>query len=70
MHRLLESYLSEVAAHLSALPVVRRNEELREMRSHLLSAVEAYQERGETEAEADGFNSAAVRFVCHRSPTA
>ena len=34
------------------MPVARRNEELREMRAHLLSAVEAYQELGETEQEA------------------
>ncbi len=52
MHSLLENYLSEVAAHLGALPVARRNEELREMRAHLLSAVAAYQELGETEQEA------------------
>ena len=52
MHSLLETYLSEVAAHLRGLPVAGRNEELREMRAHLLSAVEAYQELGETEGEA------------------
>lgn len=54
MHSLLEEYLSEVAAHLSALPPSRRNEELREMRAHLLSASEAYQELGDTEQEAVG----------------
>ncbi len=52
MHALLETYLSEVADHLGALPVARRNEELREMRAHLLSSVEAYRELGETEQEA------------------
>ncbi len=52
MHSRLESYLSEVAARLKGLPAVRRNEELREMRGHLLSRVEAYQELGETEQEA------------------
>lgn len=52
MHSLLETYLSEVAAHLRSLPVAQRNEELREMRTHLLSAVEAYQELGETEGGA------------------
>ncbi len=52
MHSLLEAYLSEVAAHLSALPAERRDEELREVRAHLLSAAEAYQELGETEQEA------------------
>ena len=54
MHSLLEEYLAQVAAQLSPLPVARRNEELREIRAHLLSAVEAYRELGETEAEAVG----------------
>jgi len=42
MHSLLESYLAEVAAHLSALPAKQRNEELREMRAHLESVFAAY----------------------------
>lgn len=54
MHSLLEEYLAQVAAQLGPLPVGRRNEELREMRAHLLSAVEAYRELGETESEAVG----------------
>jgi hypothetical protein len=52
MHSLLESYLSEVAAHLSALPIKRRNEELREMRAHLENALIVSRERGQTEDEA------------------
>ena len=52
MHSLLENYLLEMAAQLSALPPPRRNEELREMRVHLENAIEAYQELGETEQEA------------------
>ncbi len=52
MHSLLESYLSEVAAHLSALPVKQRNEELREMRAHLENAVIVSRELGQSEEEA------------------
>jgi uncharacterized membrane protein len=52
MHSLLESYLSEVAAQLSALPVKRRNEELREMRAHLENAVVVSRELGQSEDEA------------------
>ena len=52
MHSLLEDYLSEVAAHLSALPVKQRNEELREMRTHLENAVLVSHERGQSENEA------------------
>ena len=52
MHTLLETYLTEIATHLSALPPKQRAEELREVRAHLLSAVEAYQKLGETEREA------------------
>lgn len=54
MHSLLENYLTEVAAHLSALPPSRRNEELREVQAHLESAVAAMQESGAGEAEAVG----------------
>ena len=60
MHSLLESYLSEVAAHLSALPVKRRNEELREMRAHLENAVIVNQELGQSEEDAAA--SALVQF--------
>ena len=52
MHRLLENYLSEVAAHLSPLPVKRRAEELREMRTHLENTVIVNRELGQSEDEA------------------
>ena len=52
MHILLETYLSEVAAHLSALPPSRRSEELREMRTHLENAVIVNRELGQSEEEA------------------
>ena len=52
MHSLLETYLSEVAAHLSALPTKRRDEELREMRTHLENAVIVNRELGQTGDEA------------------
>ncbi len=52
MHSLLEDYLSEVAAHLGALPIKQRNEELREMRAHLENAVIVSRELGQSEEEA------------------
>lgn len=52
MHRPLEAYLEQVAAHLSALPTKRRNEELREMRQHLLNAVTVNRELGQPEEDA------------------
>ncbi len=52
MNLLLETYLSEVAAHLSALPVKRRTEELHEMRLHLENAVIVSRELGQSEEEA------------------
>ncbi len=52
MHTLLEAYLEQVAAHLSALPPKRRNEELREMRQHLLDAVTVNKELGQSEEDA------------------
>ena len=52
MHSLLENYLSEVAAHLSPLPVKRRAEELREMRTHLENTVIVNRELGQSEDEA------------------
>jgi hypothetical protein len=52
MHSLLESYLAEVRAKLSPLPLKRREEEMREMRQHLLSAMEANQELGQSADEA------------------
>jgi hypothetical protein len=54
MHSLLEDYLAEVAAHLSALPTKRHDEELREVQAHLESAVAAMREGGASEAEAVG----------------
>jgi len=60
MHRLLENYLSEVAAHLSALPPKRRAEEMREMRAHLANAVLVNQEMGQSQDEAA--QSAIVQF--------
>ena len=52
MHSLLETYLSEVEATLSALPARRRVEELREMRTHLDNAVIVNRELGQSEDEA------------------
>jgi uncharacterized membrane protein len=52
MHNLLENYLAEVRAKLSPLPAERREEEMREMRQHLLSAIEVNQELGQSEDEA------------------
>jgi hypothetical protein len=52
MHSLLEAYLSELAAHLSALPTKPRVEELREMRAHLENAVAGYRAQGSTDEEA------------------
>ncbi len=52
MHSLLETYLSEVEATLSALPTKQRAEELREMRTHLENAVTVGREMGRTEDEA------------------
>ena len=52
MHSLLETYLSEVAAHLSALPPKRRAEEMREMRTHLENAAIVNRDLGQSEEEA------------------
>jgi uncharacterized membrane protein len=52
MHDLLEQYLEEVASQLKSLPAKRREEELREIREHLLTAIIVNQETGMTEAEA------------------
>ena len=52
MHTSLEAYLEQVAAQLSALPAKRRNEELREMRQHLLNAVTVNQELGQSKEDA------------------
>ena len=47
MHSLLDGYLEQVAACLSALPAKRRADELREIRQHLQNAVTANRERGQ-----------------------
>ncbi len=60
MHSLLEEYLSQVAAHLSALPPKRRAEELREIRAHLESVFAASRQQGQTEDEAA--QNAAMQF--------
>lgn len=52
MHDLLEAYLAEVSEALRPLPVARRNDELREMRQHLLNAVMVNKESGQSEEEA------------------
>jgi hypothetical protein len=52
MHSLLEDYIAEVSKQLEILPKAKRNEELREMQQHLLSAVTLYQEQGQSEDEA------------------
>ena len=52
MHSLLEEYLSEIAAHLSALPPKKRMEELREVRTHLENAVVVGREMGRTQEAA------------------
>ncbi len=52
MHSLLEGYLSEVSAHLGALPRKRRADEMREMRAHLENAIVVSRELGQSEHEA------------------
>lgn len=52
MHSPLDTYLEQVAAHLFALPPKRREEELREMRQHLLNAVTVNREAGQLEEDA------------------
>lgn len=49
MHKQLEDYLAQVARQIASIPEPRRDEELKEMRAHLLMAVAAYQELGEAE---------------------
>ena len=60
MSSLLEAYLDQVAAHLSALPAKRRNEELREIRAHLLNAVAANCKMNQPQEEAA--RNAVVQF--------
>ena len=49
MHSQLEDYLTQVAARLGALPVARREDEIKEMRQHLLNAAAVNRERGQPE---------------------
>ena len=49
MHKQLEDYLAEVARQIGSIPKPRRDEELREMRAHLVSAIAANQELGQSE---------------------
>ena len=52
MHSLLENYLAEVSVQLGSLLAKQRDEEMREMRQRLLSAMEANRDLGQTEDEA------------------
>lgn len=49
MHNLLEDYLTKLSQNLGPLPAARREEELAEMRRHLLDAAVANQETGLSE---------------------
>lgn len=60
MPTILESYLSEVAKYLCALPLKRREEELREIRQHLHNAAAVNQEFGQSEEAAAA--NAVVQF--------
>jgi hypothetical protein len=50
MHSLLETYLTRLESNLKPLPKNRRADEVREMRSHLMSAFERHKESGQDEA--------------------
>lgn len=52
MHKQLEDYLNEAAKGLLAQPAARREEELSEIRQHLLNVVIVNKELGQSEAEA------------------
>lgn len=52
MHKQIEDYLEQVAAHLTVLSMARRHEELTELRLHLESAVSAFQKSGQSEEKA------------------
>ncbi len=49
MYKQLENYLAQVAQQIVSIPKPRRDEELKEMRAHLLMAVAANQEQGQKE---------------------
>jgi len=55
MHSLLEDYLTDVSRQLAPLPAARRDEELREVRQHLLNVAIASRERGQTEDAAAAY---------------
>lgn len=52
MHSLLEDFFNQVAQGLDPLPVERRNDEIEEIRQHLLNAIMVNREMGHTEDEA------------------
>lgn len=52
MHSVIEDYLAEAARELHALPIARRNEELKELRGHLLEAVAVNRSDGQNDDEA------------------
>jgi hypothetical protein len=52
MHKQLEDYLTQVEKILSPLPAARRAAEMKEMRQHLLNAVEVSQRAGQSEDQA------------------
>ena len=52
MHKQLEDYLTEVERRLGSLPKQRCDEELKEMREHLLNAVSTHRELGQLEESA------------------
>ena len=52
MHKQVENYLAEVERHCVSLPKPKRDDELKEMRQHLLNAVSVHQESGQPEDEA------------------
>jgi len=52
MHKQLEDYLARVAAYLEPLPKTQRNNELREMRQHLLNAIIINREFGQSDEDA------------------
>lgn len=50
MQKPLEAYLSELERRLGSLPKPRRDEELKEVRHHLESAIAANREEGQSES--------------------
>lgn len=52
MHKQLEDYLAQVAQKIGTMPKPRREEDLKEMRSHFVHAIAANQAKGLSEAAA------------------